>query len=73
MKFNEKKSKKETFIGALRVAVDEETENFLQAYAPTRMDIKEDGTVFVYYPDHIEPTNIFELCSKMSKEIMGRK
>lgn len=71
MKFK-KKPKKETFLGALRVSVDKDTEDFLRANIPTRMDIKEDGVVFVHYPDHIEPTNIFEICSKLSKEIKER-
>lgn len=67
MKF---KKKKEVFIGNLRVAVDEETENLLRAHVPVNKRITPEGLIFTTYPDgHVEVETVYEYIQGMLKEM----
>lgn len=67
-----KREKKEKFIGSARIAVDEETENFLRAFVPERTKIREDGIIITKWPDgHIEFETVYQRCIRLVKEMRG--
>lgn len=74
MKFKTLKPKKEVFLGSLRATVDEDTENFLRAYIPEKVEIREDGMIITKFPDgHIEFETVYQRCMRMVNEMKEKK